>query len=162
MDVWMQTQAQRVLQLWETEWAPRFGREPDPHDLGFGYTVDQLAAFTLPETAILLGYAEATHASAHRYLDGLDDAIENALALRFAPVLYLHRQESYYPATPTWFMDRVHMRYNHNNCSDDQILDLGQVNNVTIGQQRHRDKNFVCSHSGDENLSSGGTTTSRL
>ncbi len=73
MDLWIQNQAQDVPQLWETEWARRFGREPDPMDLGFGYTADQLAAFKLPETSILLGYAEATHASASRYLDGLDD-----------------------------------------------------------------------------------------
>ena len=95
-------------------------------------------------------------------LDGLDDSIENVLALRFAPVLYLHTKEAFYPATPVWFMDRTHMRYNHNNCSDDQILNLGQVNNTTIGQQAHQDKNILCSHSGSNNLSSGGTTTSKF
>ncbi len=73
MDLWIQNQAQSVPQLWETEWAQRFGREPDPNDLGFGYTADQLAAFKLPTLSILLGYAEATHTSARRYLDGLDD-----------------------------------------------------------------------------------------
>ena len=61
-------------------------------------------------------------------------------------------------------MDMTHMRYNHNNCSDHQILDLGQVNNTTIGQQRHRDTNAfqLCSHTGDDNLSSAGTSTTRF
>ena len=76
MDLWIQNQAQGMPQLWEAEWARRFGREPDPTNLGFGYTAEQLAAFQLPETSILLGYAEAAYASARRYLEGLnDDAI---------------------------------------------------------------------------------------
>ena len=73
MDLWIQNQAQAAPQLWETEWARRFGREPDPNDLGFGYTEEQLAAFKLPDTSILLGYAEATYTSAKALLDRLDD-----------------------------------------------------------------------------------------
>ena len=73
MDLWIQNQAQSIPQLWETEWAQKFGQEPDPTNLGFGYTAEQLAAFDIPDTDTLFGYAEATRASAMALLDRLDD-----------------------------------------------------------------------------------------
>ena len=73
MDLWIQNQAQSIPQLWETEWAKKFGEEPDPTNLGFGYSAEQLAEFDIPHVDILFGYAEATRASAMALLNRLDD-----------------------------------------------------------------------------------------
>ena len=74
LDMWIQTQARGASQLWEEEWARKFNHPPDPQDVGFGYTVEQLATFALPDPSILLGYAEAARANAMAYLDEWDDA----------------------------------------------------------------------------------------
>ena len=74
MDLWIQNQAQSVPQFWETEWAEKFGQEPDPTNLGFGYTAEQLAAFQVADLDILRAYAETAHASAQTFLAGLDDS----------------------------------------------------------------------------------------
>ena len=73
LDLWVQTQARGTKQLWETEWASAFDCPPDPQNLGFGYTTEQLEAFVLPETSVLLGYAEAMRANTIAYLNTLDD-----------------------------------------------------------------------------------------
>ncbi len=74
LDMWIQTQARGASQLWEQEWAGKFNRQPDPADLGFAYTAEQLAAFELPALPVLLGYAEAARKNAMAYLDEWDDA----------------------------------------------------------------------------------------
>lgn len=88
--------------------------------------------------------------------DGIDDALEYMLGERFAPVYYTHSEEVYMPARPNWFMPRVHMRYEHSDCSDHQILDKGEVNIFTIGEQDHQNVVFPCNHSGEFLHSSGG------
>lgn len=73
LDMWIQTQARGTKQLWETEWAEKFNRPPDPADLGFGYTEAQLAAFELPAIEVVLAYAEAARANAMSFLAEWDD-----------------------------------------------------------------------------------------
>ena len=44
-------------QLWINEgWHVKFGRAPDPQDIGFGHTPEQVKAFTSPDIQTLLAY----------------------------------------------------------------------------------------------------------
>ncbi len=75
----MQTVAKSAPQLWEGEWAERFGRTPaDPWGSGFGFVAEQLEAFQVPSLSVLRDYIEATRANALQHLRGLDDTtLEN-------------------------------------------------------------------------------------
>lgn len=47
-------------QLWTGEgWYARFNRPPDPSDIGWGHTSEQVAAFESPDVETLLGYHRA-------------------------------------------------------------------------------------------------------
>jgi len=81
--------------------------------------------------------------------DNLDDGTEWELANRFAPLLYMPklitRAEADFiggdwtwPATVDWYLPQVRMRIHHNNCSDHQLLDFGQVTPTNLLQQVHR------------------------
>ena len=78
-DFLVQTVAKGAPQLWEGEWAERFGRTPaDPRDAGFGFVAEQLEAFQVPPVSTLRDYIDATRANALEYLRGLDEAtLEN-------------------------------------------------------------------------------------
>jgi hypothetical protein len=92
--------------------------------------------------------------------DGIDDGTEWELASRHAPLFYMpnlitRAQAEYaagdwtWPATVEWYLPRVRMRIHHNNCSDHQLLDLGQVNATNLLQQAHKRYKlgiFGCSH----------------
>lgn len=44
-------------QLWINEsWHAKFGRAPDPQDIGFGHTLEQVTAFKSPDIQTLLDY----------------------------------------------------------------------------------------------------------
>ena len=74
-DFMVQTVAKSASQLWEGEWADRFGRSPaKAGDSGFGFTTEQLEAFRVPPVSVLRGYVDATRANALEHLGGLDDA----------------------------------------------------------------------------------------
>ena len=73
-DFMMQTVAKSAPQLWEGEWAERFGRSPaNPQDVGFGFTAEQLEAFQVPPVSVLRDYIDTTRANALEHLGGLDD-----------------------------------------------------------------------------------------
>lgn len=75
--------------------------------------------------------------------DGLDDAVEQQLALRHAPVVYLHPSEWNYPTNVDWFLDRARMRFHHTCtggalcCGDHQLLDYGQPDQQNLIAQAH-------------------------
>ena len=70
----VQTVVKSAPQLWEGEWAARFGRTPaNPEDIGFGFLVEQLEAFQVPEASVIRNYIEATRANALEHLRGMDD-----------------------------------------------------------------------------------------
>jgi hypothetical protein len=49
-------------QLWVSgPWAPRFGREPDPGDTGYGHTPDDVAALRAPDGGVIADYLHAVH-----------------------------------------------------------------------------------------------------
>ena len=55
-------------QLWTKDgWYMRFNRPPDPKDLGFGHTPEQVAAFKSPDIETLLSYHRAVLERSKRY-----------------------------------------------------------------------------------------------
>lgn len=98
--------------------------------------------------------------------DGLDDGVEWELANRYAPVVHLPNLISQSssddgdwtrPANVQWYLANTRMRFHHNNCSDHQLLDFGQVNAQNLVTQTHRVGNGLpfCSH-GSAQSSAGG------
>lgn len=75
--------------------------------------------------------------------DGLDDALEQQLATRHAPVVYLHPSEWNYPANVDWYLGRARMRFHHSCsalalcCGDHQLLDYGYPNQQNLIAQAH-------------------------
>jgi len=62
-------------QLWlGGDHAARFGREPDPADVGFGHGPDDVAALRPEGAGALVDYHEAVHARTRPYLEALSDA----------------------------------------------------------------------------------------
>lgn len=70
-DFLVQTIMKGTDELWSSEgWADRLGRGPaDPNDRGFGFTVEQMTAFQVPDLALILEYAEAVRSNALGFLD---------------------------------------------------------------------------------------------
>lgn len=73
LDLWTQTLARRQEQLYERAWAARMGRPPEAMDVGFGYTVDDLAAWQCPDKALLVEYAAAARDNLLGFLAEHDD-----------------------------------------------------------------------------------------
>ena len=48
--------------------------------------------------------------------DGIDDALEQRLAERFAPVVFIEPRESNYPVNVDWLLQRTHLEYHENCC----------------------------------------------
>lgn len=92
--------------------------------------------------------------------DGIDDAVEQALLAQYAPKLYLHPSEDNKLSSVDWYLQRVTMRFHHDGgCSDDQIIALSAVTQTNLSQQAHQTKNWLCSHSGSNILSSQARNT---
>ena len=82
--------------------------------------------------------------------DGLADQLERTLIDEFRPQFRLHSDETNAPSSVNFYLDRVHMRFHHANCSDCQIMDRGYVTATTMLQQSHQYKDGgFCSHGGD-------------
>jgi len=61
-----------VEQLWLSDgWAARFNRPPDPGDIGFGHTPEQVSLFKSPDIQILLDYNHTVTERTKRYLASL-------------------------------------------------------------------------------------------
>jgi len=59
-------------QLWIVEkWHEKFGHAPDPKDIGFGHSPEQVAAFKSPDTETLLGYHQSVLNRAKQFIDTL-------------------------------------------------------------------------------------------
>ncbi|MDA0769047.1 MAG: DinB family protein [Chloroflexi bacterium] len=74
-DFLVQTIMKQTDEIWSTNgWAEKFGRAPaNPQDRGFGFSVEQVAAFQVPPLTPLLEYAEAVRANAVGFLETLSD-----------------------------------------------------------------------------------------
>ncbi|MCA9285842.1 MAG: Vps62-related protein [Phycisphaerales bacterium] len=111
-----------------------------------------------PAAAMLVGVCVLAAVPCHAAdVDGddIEDAVEALLIDRFAPIYYLHPDETYKPATTHWYMARVDLRYHHESCSDHGILEKPDVNDSTIGEQFHQNTQAFCIHGGDPIQSSG-------
>ncbi len=76
--------------------------------------------------------------------DGIADSLEMTLARKFAPILRLppNGKDWTRPANVDWYLQRVQLRYeNKGMCNrDDKIFNVGQVNQINLAKQSHRDK----------------------
>lgn len=61
-------------QLWVGGWAGRFGLGPDPSDIGYGHTAEQVAAVRPESSEALLEYLGAVHERTVAMLEGLSPA----------------------------------------------------------------------------------------
>ena len=76
LDMWVQSLAKREPQLYEQGWAERLGFAPEPMNVGFGYTMDDLARWRCPDKALLMEYAAAARNNLLEFLaQHNDDAI---------------------------------------------------------------------------------------
>jgi len=72
--------------------------------------------------------------------DGIDDAIENQLIEKFAPVVKLSPEEVYQPAGITWFLPRARMIFAVNFGFDKQVLDKGKVTLTSLISQSYNNQ----------------------
>jgi uncharacterized damage-inducible protein DinB len=60
-------------QIWDEDWARRFGLDADPANTGFGHTPQDVARVRPESSAALVEYYDAVHARTARLLAGLTD-----------------------------------------------------------------------------------------
>jgi len=61
-------------QLWiRDEWYAKFNRQPEPNDIGFGHSPEQVSAFKSPEAKILLDYNRAVVERSKQYISNLSE-----------------------------------------------------------------------------------------
>lgn len=120
--------------------------------------------FRVSFLVILLAATGAAHA-VDSDRDGLDDGLEWTLAVRHAPVVYLHPSEWNPPTNVEWFLDQARMRFHHSCsalalcCGDHAIFDYGQATQSTLITQSHSKRAWSlfkgCHHTSPQ--SSGGS-----
>ena len=67
--------AAHAEQVWTSHaWAERFGLPFDLRDTGYGHQADDVAAVEVDSGELLVGYQEAVHEQATRYVSQLEDA----------------------------------------------------------------------------------------
>jgi hypothetical protein len=84
----------------------------------------------------------------------LPAATQDQLIKRFAPHVHLHPQDSNRPANVDWYLARVTMRFNHNNCPDHEVLGKGKVTQQALIAQKHEDNQSLCRHDGNKTVTS--------
>lgn len=91
--------------------------------------------------------------------DGIPDMWEDKLAAKFAPEVHLAPQAQDWtrPASVEWYLARVHMRFEHDDCGDCQVLAVGAVTQDNMWQQSHRGKNWRCAHRGGASSSANAS-----
>ena len=84
-----QAMIQQQPQVWISEkWYEKFNMSDDPHEDGYGYTTEQVAAFVVPELKDLLTYAEMTRAKTVSFLTALPpDEIDRIIQTPFGEEL---------------------------------------------------------------------------
>ena len=97
-------------QLWITdEWHGKFNRQPDPNDIGFGQSPEQVSEFKSPEARILLDYNRAVVERSKRYISDLSE-----------PDLASELNEPWFQPLPTVGVRLVSIL-------DDSVLHAGQA-----------------------------------
>ncbi len=70
---------------------------------------------------------------------------------RYAPLVYLHPDESYLPMAVPTFLNHSRLRWSHDfGCTDHQLAGIGQVNATSLGAgtYQHQEENDFCQHGG--------------
>jgi hypothetical protein len=103
---------------------------------------------------------DATDADA----DGIADNLEDYLLAQFAPELRLAPDDidGTRPANVDWYLSKVHMRFDHPNCTDHEVLAIGKVTADSIWQQTHATSSGIepfCSHTSTQLASGTGSST---
>jgi hypothetical protein len=88
--------------------------------------------------------------------DGIPEQLEDQLMLAFGPELHLAPDDIDWtrPANVDWYLERVHMRFDHAGCPDDGVIDFGQVTFANIAEQQHYTKasgTGLCQHNDGAN-----------
>src|SRR4051812_48140849 len=73
-DVQIAMLVEREQEWVDNDWAPRFGLEPDPWNMGYGHTPEQVAAVQPESAQVLLDYYEAVWSRTQPVLDGVTAA----------------------------------------------------------------------------------------
>jgi hypothetical protein len=81
-------------------------------------------------------------------------ATQDELMKRFAPHLHLHPDDPNRPANVDWYLARVSMRFNHNNCPDHELLAKGKVTQQTLIAQTHNENKSLCRHDDGKKVTS--------
>jgi uncharacterized protein YneR len=84
--------------------------------------------------------------------DGIDDDREERLAMRFAPIVYHHPKEQYWPTTVSAFLELADLWFYDDACEPDYHSHVGRVTGATIGTFTHSP-----SCDSPQQVSSGGT-----
>ncbi len=75
LDSFVHTRLQDTPQLWvKDDWNQQFGMSADPDERGVGWSMEQVAAWTPPGSAVQVGYYEAIKAAARTYITSLSIA----------------------------------------------------------------------------------------
>ncbi|MBA3397724.1 MAG: Vps62-related protein [Deltaproteobacteria bacterium] len=74
--------------------------------------------------------------------DGIPEQLEDHLMTVFGPELRLAPDDIDWtrPANVDWYLPKVHMRFDHGGCPDDNAIELGQVTLDNIATQQHYTK----------------------
>jgi uncharacterized damage-inducible protein DinB len=80
-----------IEQVWTSQgWAARFELPYDNSAHGYGQSSDEVGAFRVRSAELLLGYQDAVHEQAVRFVDGLTDAdLERIVDKRWDPPVTL-------------------------------------------------------------------------
>jgi hypothetical protein len=98
--------------------------------------------------------------------DGLRDSYEAYLLQKFAPKIWLHKDERSLPVNVRWLLEQSRLRFSHaGGCFDHGLLDWGHVSHQNLTAQRHRNANEppwclpwnCCEHEGSERRSDNYT-----
>lgn len=81
-------------------------------------------------------------------------ATRDQLIASFAPHLHLHPDDQSLPANVDWYLARVSLRFNHDNCPDHEILALGKVTQAALVAQAHEDNESFCRHDATKKVTS--------
>lgn len=71
--------------------------------------------------------------------DGIADQLEARIMEELGPTLRLPPDEHDWtrPANVAWYLERVHLRFDHAGCPDDELLAIGKVTRAALIDQRH-------------------------
>lgn len=93
-------------------------------------------------TLLYISFTSNADSDLDRDRDGIIDTIEDSLLKRFAPLIFLHRQETSLPVKVDYLFSNSTLRFNHpGGCSDYELIDWGDVSSELLITQSHRKVN---------------------